>query len=175
MKYFLRYVGMFVVVFLYIFGNSSQDVKSQDYEQIADKITERTARKLKKEKGLILIGTGGQMMNDIQMMMMGFHFYKEVDIDTARVLLVESVQEYLTAINSDEEIRPYLHDYPFTAQNVEIEIYFYEPDHSDIPEGKITIASTSDDKIVYYIHSPETHRLTRFYEETFQDALKAIH
>ena len=49
------------------------------------------------------------MMDDIQMMMMGFNFYKVVDIETTRQLLVDSVQEYLSAINSNEEIRPHLH------------------------------------------------------------------
>jgi hypothetical protein len=95
----------------FIFGCSSFS-PSQDYEKIADKITEKTAKKLKEQKGLSLAGTGGRMMDDIQMMMMGFNFYKIVDIETARQLLVDSVQEYLSAINSNEEIRPHLHDYP---------------------------------------------------------------
>ena len=147
---------------------------SVDYEKIADKITEKTAKKLKEQKGLSLAGTGGQMMDDIQMMMMGFNFYKVVDIETTRQLLFDSVQEYLSAINSNERIRPYLHNYPFTAQNVEIVIYFYNPDGSKVPPGKINIAAANQGEVVYYIDSTENHTIKPIHEETYEEALKLV-
>lgn len=157
----------------FIFGCSSFS-PSPDYEKIADKITEKTAKKLKEQKGLSLAGTGGRMMDDIQMMMMGFNFYKVVDIETTRQLLVGSVQEYLSAINSNEEIKPYLHNYPFTPQNVEIVIYFYNPDGSKVPPGKITIAAANQGKVVYYIDDPEKHTIKPLHEETYEEALKLV-
>jgi hypothetical protein len=157
----------------FLFGCSSFS-PSPDYEKIADKITEKTAKKLKEQKGLFLAGTGGRMMDDIQMMMMGFNFYKVVDIETTRRILVDSVQEYLSAINSNEEIRFHLHNYPFTAQNVEIVIYFYNPDGSKVPPGKITIAAANQGKVVYYIDDPEKHTIRSLHEETYEEALKLV-
>ena len=153
---------------------SSFTSQEPDYEKIADKITVKTAKKLEEEKGLILIGIGGRMMHDIQMMMMGFNYYHEVDIDNARHLLVDSVEEYLSAINASEEVRPYLHEYPFTAQNIEINIYFYKPDKHEVPLGKIMIAAAEKGKLIYYIDEPETYALKRICEEPYEDALKAV-
>jgi hypothetical protein len=52
-------------------------------EKIVNKITLQVAKKISAEKGLILIGTGGQMMDEIKMLMLGFNFYKSVDLETA--------------------------------------------------------------------------------------------
>ena len=102
--------GIILFVFSCICGCSFFGYQSQDYEKIANKITERTAKKLKAQKRLVLIGTGGQMMHDIQMMAMSFNFYQEVDLRTGRELIIYAINEYLSAINSDEEVRPYLHN-----------------------------------------------------------------
>jgi len=166
-------LGIILCIISFLFGCDSFS-PSSDYEKIADKITEQTARKLKNEKDLVLAGTGGQMMHDIQMMMMGFNFYNEVDIDTARQLLVYSVQEYLTAINSDEKIRPYLQNYPFTAQNVEIVIYFYNPNGSKVSNGKIKIAEVSREEVIYYVDYPEAHTIKAIHEESYEEAVKEI-
>jgi len=161
-------------VVLSVFGYGCSDQQSPDYEKIADRITANTAKKLEADKALHLVGTGGAMMHDIQMMMMGFQFYQVVDIEKARGLLVYSVEEYLSSINSNEEIRPYLHNYPFVAKNVKIVIYFSKPDHYDVPFGEVSIAAAGEGEIVYYTKSPDTLRLQEKHEETYQDALKAV-
>ena len=147
---------------------------SVNYVKLSHKITNRTAKKLKQEKGLILIGTGGGMMNDIKMMMMGFNYYKVVDIDEARKLLIYCVEEYLNAINGDEKVRPYLHNYPFTAKNIQIDIYFKNPDGSKVAQGQINIAGADEGKMIYYIDSPEKYLLKRVREETYEEALKIV-
>ena len=71
-----------------------------DYEKIADRITDNTAKKLEKEKQYLhLVGTGGGMMDDIKMMAMSFYFYHEVDLMKQEINCVYSVEEYLSAIN----------------------------------------------------------------------------
>ncbi len=157
-----------------MFSCSSFEPPKANYGKIANAITAKTAKKLENEKGLIPVGTGGQMMNDIQMMMIGFNYYHVVDIDTARHLLVDSVEEYLSDINASEEVRPYLHEYPFTAQNVEIDIYFYSSDRHKVLTGEIMIAAAKRGKLTYYIDVPEKYDLKAIHEETYEDALKAV-
>ena len=147
---------------------------SVNYEKVADKITARTAKKLKQEKGLILIGTGGGMMNDIKMMMMGFNYYKVIDMDEARKLLIYCVEEYLNAINSDEKVRPYLHNYPFTAENIEIKIFFYKPDGSNVAPNEISVATANEGRMAYSIDDPEKHTLKRIHRESYEEALKIV-
>lgn len=167
-------LGIIFCVLSFVFGCSSFGYESPRYVKLAHEITEKTAKKLKAQKNLYLAGTGGQMMNDIQMMMMGFDLYEVIDIETARQLLVDSVQEYLSAINSNEEIRPYLHNYPFTAKNVEIVIYIYNPDGSQVPLDKITIAAANQGRVVYYVDDPQKHTIKTIHEETYEEALHEL-
>jgi hypothetical protein len=92
----------------------------------------------------------------------------------ARELLVNVVEEYLSEINADERIRPYLHNYPFTDKNLEIEIVFRNPDGSKVASGKINVASADEGKIFYYVDYPEKHTLKILYEETYEQAIQAI-
>jgi len=112
------------------------------------------------------------MMNDIQVMFMSFNYYQEVDLKEARELIIYAVKEYLTAINDNQEVRPYLHDYPFTAKNVGIDIFFYNSDGSDLSPDKISCAQCSDGKIECYVYSAESFTMIR--EESYEEALQAI-
>ncbi|MFS8562832.1 MAG: hypothetical protein LVR00_00225 [Rhabdochlamydiaceae bacterium] len=129
---------------------------------------------MEEQKKLYLIGIGGKMMHDIQAMHMSFQFYEVVDIGTARQLLVDATQEYLLAINSSKEIRPYLHTYPFTVENVEIAIYFYNPDGSTVSTNKIEVGAVRQGKLVYYIDYPEKHTIKSIHEETYEEALEIV-
>lgn len=145
-----------------------------DYEQIADAITARTAKKIECEKKIRLIGTGGGMLGDIYMMAMSFNYCQEVDFDTARRLLVYCVEEYLSAINSDEKLRPYLHNYPFTAKNIEIRIYLKKPNNSDVPLGSICIARSIKGVVSYDANNPNGINLDTLHKETYEEALKIV-
>lgn len=162
------------VMFSFLFGCCSSWHSLPDYEKIADDITEKTAQKLKEQKNLYLVGTGGGMMNDIQMMAMSFHFYQEVDLEEARELVVYAANEYLLDINNNEEIRSYLHEYPFTAKNVEIHIWVYEPDRSRLSPEKIYYISAINGVLNYYIRGLEEYSRVAICKETYEEALQAI-
>ena len=144
---------LFLFMFVSVFGCSSFRDQTPDYEKIADKITNRTAEKLKKEKKLTLIGIGGRMMDDIQMMAMSFNYYQEVNLEQARELLIYVINEYLSDINNNQDVRPYLHEYPFTSKNVEIRIFIYGPDRTELPSEKIDCITSIDGVLEYYTRS----------------------
>ena len=163
--------GMILTTLFFLFGcSSSSHQPSLDYEKIADAITANTAKKLEEQKKLYLIGTGGGMMHDIRMMAMGFQFFHEVDLKEARELVVYAVREYLSDINNNEEVRPYLRNYPFTAKNVEIRIWIYNPDRSELPLDKIYCITALNDLINYYTRS---NPRIAIYEESYEQALEA--
>ena len=110
------------------------------------------------------------MMDDIKKMTMGFQYYGEKSVDEARELLVYSVECYLTAINENEEIRPYLHNYPFTSKNVEVDIYFRKIDGHTVPIGEINVASSNQGLVTYFIDNPEGTALQEYHEESFEEA-----
>jgi len=170
MKRFLNF-SLFLFMFVSVFGCNSFRDKMPEYEKIADKITNRTAEKLKKEKKLILIGIGGRMMDDIQMMAMSFNYYHEVNLEQARELLIYAINEYLSDINNNQDVRPYLHEYPFTSKNVEIRIFIYGPDRKKLPPDKIGYISSIDGVLEYYTRADDDHPICR---ETYAEALREI-
>ncbi|CCB87958.1 hypothetical protein SNE_A00800 [Simkania negevensis Z] len=153
-------------------GCSSLGNRFVDYERIADRITAKTAKKLEKEKNLRLVGIGGRMMDDIQMMAMGFDYFHEVNLQEARGLVVYAIKEYLADINKSEKVRPYLHNYPFTAKNIEIRIWVYNPDRSEPSPDKICCISATNGMISYYVQGPEEYSRLVICEESYEEALK---
>ena len=160
-----------MIVFFFIILSSCFGYQSPYYIKLADKITAKTAKKLEEQKHLYLIGTGGQMMDDIQMMAMSFAYYQEVSIETARELIVYAISNYLSAINTNAEIKPYLHEYPFTAKNVEISIFIYNPDRSKLPQEKIYCIECMKGKIGYYTRANPHQAIC---EENYEKALQVI-
>lgn len=158
-------------MFSFLFGCSSFGYQSPRYVKLAHEITEKTAKELKAQKNLYLIGTGGQMMDDIQMMAMSFNYYQEVNLKTARELTIYAINEYLSAINNNKEVRPYLHEYPFTAKNVEIRIFVYNPDRSELSLEKIYCIECINGDLEYYTRSNPRQAI---YEETYEQASRAI-
>ena len=173
MNFFLN-GGVVMAMFSFLFGCSAFGHQSPLYVKLAKQITATTAERLEKQKKLHLVGTGGEMMDDIQMMAMSFYFYSIVDADVARNLLITSVEEYLSVINTNEKIKPYLHNYPFTAKNVEVTIFFYNSDGSNISPGAISIATADKGKVIYYVDDPEKHTFKTLYEESYEEALKLV-
>ena len=160
-------------LFCLIFGSSALGYQSPRYVKMADEITERVAKQLKAEKNLCLAGTGGGMMNDIQMMAMSFYFYQEVDLKTARELMAYTINKYLKEINSNKEIRPFLHEYPFTAKNVEIRIWI-KPNGLNQPLDKIYSISAIKGILTYYLDLPETYSRQAPCKETYEEASQTI-
>ena len=163
--------GVIVTILAFVSGCSSFSYQLPNYEKIADAITANTAKKLEEQKKLYLIGTGGRMMHDIQAMHMSFQFFHEVDLEEARELIVYALREYLSDINNNEEVRPYLHNYPFTAKNVEIRIFIYGPDRNELPPEKIVYISSRNGILRYYIRADDDHPICK---ETYEEALGKV-
>lgn len=169
-------IKLFFFVILLIIGifftKSISANSGANYVNIADKITDKTADELKKSESLRLIGTGGQMMDNIKLMRMIFQLRKELDIDGARVLLLKAAHLYLTNINQNHEIRPYLVQAPFTIKNIEISVFFCRADGSTSPTQKLISASIIDGILSYKKdHPTDRFDLIIVKKESYNEAL----
>jgi len=171
-KFLKRFVNILLLTFVLACSSCNH---SAAYVKIANKITDRIGKKLQKEKGLVLIGKGGKMTNDIQLMRMAFYFYPPMPIKAARSLLLYSIKEYLLAINENKKIQSYLHVYPFTAENVEIVIYFYNRNGAFTLAEELDLAIAKNGRFTYFIKDPKTKNCKEMYVETFEEALQIGH
>lgn len=163
-----------ILFFLSGCNNFSSEYEPPEYEKLADRITLKVSDKIEKEKGLHLIGTGGGMMNKIRMMAMSFEYNKEITMEEGRELVIYCVNEYLSAINSNEELRPDLVHYPFTPQDVDIALYICRPDRSDVPMGQLSVVAEREGVVAYKVFEPYPVVIKRIREETFEEAVQLL-
>jgi len=142
---------------------------------LADKVSNKTALKLKETHQLYPCGSGGQMMDEIKMLALCFRYYKHISIDEARKLLVEATTQFLANINEDEQIQPYLYNHPFTPQNIEIIIYLRQEDGSPVDGSNLCGICMLDGVLSYDIKNSESPcSLATVLKETYEDAVKKL-
>ena len=142
---------------------------------LADQLIDKIADQLQKEKELRMIGNGGQMMGDVQLIRIEFQYFHLVDLQDARKLLIYTIQTFLKNINGDQKIRPYLHTYPFSTNNIEVKIWIHQPNGNYPSEGDIQCSSLGNNVLLYRIVEPsEFAPMPILHEETYEEALKAL-
>ena len=146
-----------------------------NHEIIIDRIINQTDLQLKKEKNLHAIGSGGSMMGDIQLAEIYFQYFHLVNLEEARVLLVYAIQTFLKNINENKEVRPYLHNYPFTTKNIEINIWILQPNGHYPDQGNIELLALENGILKYKLVAPsEFAPWPILKEETYEEALKIL-
>ena len=161
-----------VVFFLFIVG-CSKEMPSRD-EKLADLIMSHVGKDLRKRKGLILCGTGGEMMCEIKMLGMSFNYYMPVGMEQGRELILDAATTLINAVNADEQIRPYLSTYPFTSENIEIRIFLMGADGRDVVSGELSVISCCQGILKYNIDNPKTNLFTAVHRESFEEALRQV-
>lgn len=146
--------------------------KPRDYEDIANEISAKVAKKLSKRHQMNLIGEGGGMMGSIYMIALSFQIDHPLDRNEARERIIDSVEELLTAINSNEEIRPFLKNYPFTTKNVKVAIFSVYPDGRKVYDPLITVVSVDQSEyITFRTKEPNKTPYKNQYREPYSEAL----
>lgn len=177
MRYFL-----FIIFVVSMMGSGcSKDPQNTLYQRdprwvLADEIYDNEiARKffwqLKKEKKLQVCESGWALRGKdrIQIMHCGFHYYGEMNIEEARKLLVKAGEMYLNEINKNERIRPLLFNYPFKPENIQIEIFLFNPDGSLPSPEKLHVISLIGGLLEYTIGARDSQGFRITTKETFEE------
>ena len=164
-----------IVSWIFISGAKMQ-YKATPYEEMAKQITTETAKKIYSKYKIDPIGSGGSMMDDVKVLALSFNCYDILSIESSRELVVNCVEQYLVTVNNNKEIRPYLHNYPFTEQNIDLTIFFYQgADFKDAIPGQVSCASALNGKIFYHTKDPEDeYKLETLHQETYEEALRIV-
>ena len=93
-------------------------------------VTNKTIKTLKAEDQLYACGHGSQAMYQIEMLALSFNYFKPVDVENGRRLLIKAVETYLASINEENKIHSHLGHYPFVPKDVEIRIFIETRDGS---------------------------------------------
>ena len=167
-----KYTLVFLIIFSLLSNSCSVFNRNPYYVKLADKITFDAIKKIERLKYLKLIGHGGSMMSNIKVISLHFYCYHSASIGEARDLLMEVANTLVDAFNTNEEVRPYLSNYPFELSNIDISIVFAKENNTYQDPPSLSSVFTSKSKIYYYCYNKQQDRLIDFYEETCADALQ---
>ena len=162
------------VLLLFLVACSGTNYQPSEKSRIVNEIRAKTARRLKIELGLEPAGFGGQMMDEVKMLALAFDYNKPIEMEEGRKLLVEAVHTFVSMVNANEAIRPYLYNYPFEPKNIIVTIYLKNPDRSSIEPEKLCIVSADEGNIRYEVEDSKTTLLRTIYSESFAEAERKV-
>lgn len=160
-----------ILIFLLILILCSQC--TEPHINAAHKVRSAFIKKVKRE-GFQVFATGGAMMDDVKVVDVVFQKSQNVDVKVARMMLMRYAQLLMHDMNADEELRPYLHDYPVTPKNINLTILFFKEDDDFVNPPYIARVAISahDAYIDYSIDNKETNRLDTVFVEPYEMALQ---
>jgi hypothetical protein len=162
---------IFCIIFLIAIQSYLQASSESKHVQCAQKVRAKAAKFLAKKYNLSCIGYGGSMMKTVDELALKFNIYHPLEQEEARKLIVACTQDFLSIINQDQAIRPYLKNYPFTPQNVEIAIFSNTPKGGTVYDPYIGVVSASDGFVWYRTNDPNNrYRYKSKIKETFEEA-----
>ena len=143
------------------------------YWKLVDSITKNYVKETAAPKRLDLYGYGGGRMYDIEEVILRFFCCDHLTVEGARVLYVEMMEEYLKQINCNEEVRPYLHNYPFNIDNIKLTISFLDAQGHTLGDGHVALVFISRNHTIdYAAYNTDTEEFYSLHEEPYEEALK---
>lgn len=169
----------FTIFLFYLLNSCSNSANNQyipeRYELIVDEIQHKVAKKLSKEFHMTPVGEGGSFYDCVRELFLAFDIRGPLTKAQLRNILVSSVEEYLSAVNNNEELRPYLIVYPFTLHEIEITLCVSGKWGSAICDPDIGVASVRKGKLVYRTTDRnDTFKHKSKATESYEDALKIV-
>jgi hypothetical protein len=151
--------------------HSLKDIEKLHYwrDTIRCEIIKKYTEKYNLEVGGVSGNMLGGVMHEVGVM---FDRYQVTSKAKARQIIVECVLDFLEKINSCEEIQPYLQDHPFTVKNIDIALFMFNGDGTDVSYPNLDVARTRRDKIIYKTVNPEDRYNYIEEEESFEDAVQ---
>ncbi len=161
------------ILFLLLLSSNSGGAVDKDW--MANKVSREAVKILTNKYPLKLSGFGGGAIYGINVLSLSFNVEKNVSIAEARKLILDCAEVFLNEINSDQEIRPYLSEYPYPVSRIKL-TFFVRPPPPFLEEGKLSCFSIrfSPRQKQTYLDYDETKegRLKEVLCETYEEAVK---
>lgn len=162
---------LLIMLFLFfsLYGEAMSKHKSPSYVDLAYRAQDNIAKMICEKHNLTVSGDYMALFDRVNELGLNFDVKGPLSKDELRYLLIDCIHIYLYFINQDQEIRPYLKNYPFTPENLELIIYIHGVNKEDI-----SVASTYIGKLFYDFYDPETQLKDRTEVETYEEALAIV-
>jgi hypothetical protein len=149
----------------------------RSYVDMSNSIVGRYSKEAKKKYGFDVFATGGRMCESVECVFISYSSNQKLNVAQTRELFVEIEEELIRKYNENEEIRPYLDNFPFTSNNIELSLTFFDKSYEFMSDGFVAYAVIIKG-IIYY--STDSHDSTRgnplvdLHEEPYEEALRIV-
>ena len=168
----IKYFLLFILVSLSSCKKTSSSAASSTPEDVVlvSALLAKAADVIERKTLLQPCGSGSQMMYEVKMLSLSFVCTKPLELKEAKALLIDVAETFVSMINQETKLIPYLYNYPFEVKNVEVTIFIQNPNSSDDAEGKLCLISTEQGFCRYHIRDPKSKHLVLLERETFEKA-----
>lgn len=111
-------------------------------------------------------------MQDVKGYDLHYEAKKNLHVSEVRKLYVNTMENLLKKINNDPILRPYLHTYPFTIENVSIMISFHTSAGKSVSSQYVALVSCLNGNIFYrnYVND----KFNNIHKEPYAEALRIV-
>jgi hypothetical protein len=121
----------------------------------------------------ILHGITGSNHEDIYLCSFFFAKYDHVPYKEAMATLFELEDSFLKYINNEVALKPYLHNYPFTYNDVEFSFTYFTT-HEDMPPQTFETISHKKDTVVISVFNKVTLERKTLYRAKYNEFLEDV-
>lgn len=158
----------FICLFFLSFGVIDSVEINFDFEKESNKIVSIFLKEIKKKYQLSCCGLGGGSRGEINTISIHLDSNNVLNINDTRKLIVAISDLLCQKFNENTAIRPYLHNYPFCSDNLDINISFTKKSQN---LTQVSLVVLDENKIRYFSFDQYTQIQHVVHKESYQEAL----
>ena len=166
---------LYLVLCLFFIG-ASNPYDEKKHAKIFYGTLGKVSKLIQKKYKITPIGSGGKAFGGpITQFSLSFNIRAPLSREDLRKILINSSKDFLSIVNSEKEVQPYLVPKPFKLENIKIIIFNYDKTGRDVFDPLITVAKISDGILSFRSMDPEKeYTVKNYYNETYEEALKLV-
>jgi hypothetical protein len=173
-KLIKKIVQFGLLLFVFSCKKSEKQREEENFYRCFLPVIHQGSDLLKSKYGMQYIGFGIDAEEKfVNLLELSFTVNRELKKEEIRFSLVDMAYEFISVINSNEQISSYMENYPVDVSNIGIRIYFRHEDGTDIKHPGITMAALEDSGLIYKTLG-EQYGYKDTMGESFEDALKIV-
>lgn len=162
----------FIFLFLFLIFN----IDGWEFDRELNKMTNDFKKSIKK-KDVYACGIGGGSLGEITKISIFLVSYKKLNLDGARLLYMECLEDLVNRLHSNKKLRPHLHTYPLTTDSLSFLLAFENRSGGIASHEYIGAVCCKKGKVFYATYDEENQK---FYDEdkhveTLEEAWNIYH
>ena len=145
-------------------------------EGTVNSIINQHGREEAKEYNLRLVGVGSAIPDNVHGFILDYNSEQKLTIPEARRLFIHGTEKLLYMINNSEELRPFMHEYPFTEKNIDYKLSFHNKDRTFVEPPYVAYVFLSENKVHYSFNDKNKHLFIKemHFSEPYLEAVRIV-